>query len=48
MIFSITNAKGRQVNLLNEDEKKRKSKGTNSKKRYHCTVTGCNKSFTTR
>jgi hypothetical protein len=41
MTLSITNSKGRLVNLLNDDNQ-------SNKRRYHCTETGCQKSFTTR
>lgn len=41
-MLSITNSKGRQVNLLNDESSKQQQK-----KRYHCTEPGCQKSFTT-
>lgn len=44
--LSITNAKGRLVNLLNEDPSKKSTE--NKKRRYQCTESGCQKSFTTR
>ncbi|KAL0144893.1 C2H2-type zinc finger transcription factor [Mucor lusitanicus] len=42
-MLSITNSKGRQVSLLNDDTPKQQAQ----KKRYHCTEPGCQKSFTT-
>ncbi|CAO3611357.1 unnamed protein product [Mucor fragilis] len=42
-MLSITNSKGRQVSLLNDDASKQQPQ----KKRYHCTEPGCQKSFTT-
>lgn len=40
-LLSVKNASGRQVSLLNTAEEE-------SKRKYHCTEPGCNKSFTTR
>lgn len=45
-ILSVTNAKGRLVNLLNDDPAN-KSTAENKKRRYQCTESGCQKSFTT-
>jgi hypothetical protein len=39
--LSVTNSKGRQINLLNDDVKEEKKK-----RKHHCTE--CQKSFTTR
>ncbi|CEI95757.1 Putative Acetylcholinesterase [Rhizopus microsporus] len=39
-LLSVKNASGRQVSLLNTAEEE-------SKRKYHCTEPGCNKSFTT-
>ncbi|CEP12056.1 hypothetical protein [Parasitella parasitica] len=44
-MLSITNSKGRQVNLLNDESYKHPQQP--QKKRYHCTEPGCQKSFTT-
>ncbi|KAL9560276.1 hypothetical protein MBANPS3_000003 [Mucor bainieri] len=40
-MLSITNSKGRQVSLLNDDASKQQPQ----KKRYHCTEPGCEKNF---
>ncbi|KAI8992402.1 hypothetical protein BDB01DRAFT_903392 [Pilobolus umbonatus] len=42
-ILCITNSKGRQVNLLNEEPKLQ----LKNKRKYHCNAPGCHKSFTT-
>jgi hypothetical protein len=54
-LLSITNSKGRQVNLLNDDTEQQIKNDAQSttaqppaKRRYHCTEAGCQKSFTTR
>lgn len=40
-LLSVKNASGRQVSLLN-------APAQDTKRKYHCTEPGCNKSFTTR
>ncbi|OBZ89810.1 Transcriptional regulator NRG1 [Choanephora cucurbitarum] len=48
--FLAINASGRPINILNDDKEpmlNNKTSTTESKRRYHCTESGCTKSFTT-